>query len=251
MITIPHVETNITLACQNACIGCNHFIPMQKGERLSAEQVGRDLRDFGKVAHISRWAAIGGEPTLHPDIDAVLKAVRESGTVDIIEVWTNGARLKAMTETFWQLADEIDLTLYPGKPVDLDFVQAKCAEHGKVLRVKNGRDDFTTLLYKRTASDAEAAGIYKGCWYRTYCRVLDNGYFYRCCTSPFIPELILGLAKEADGIKVKGLTEQALSNYLNQPDTPASCYRCAGHSGSHIGWRAERDRDKWLAESMR
>jgi len=246
---IEHVETNITIACNNACVGCNHFAPMQKPTFAEPLQIERDLAAFGKVAHIQRYALIGGEPTLHKRIDDILQIAKDSGTVDLIEVWTNGCRLKDMTETFWMLVDEIDLTLYPGKPVDLDFIQRKCAEYGKSLKVKRGAADFTTLLYKRTASEYEAAGIYRSCWYRTFCRVLDNGFFYRCCTSPFIPKLILGKPEGTDGIALEGLTELNLYEYLTAIETPESCRRCAGHGGAHIGWKEQANRAKWLEES--
>lgn len=246
---IEHVETNITLACNNSCVGCNHYIPMQKGAMVKPEQIARDLAEFGKIAHIDHYALIGGEPTLHKKIDDILKVARDSGAVDFIEVWTNGARLKEMTDTFWKLTDEIDLTLYPGKDIDLEWIQRKCADTGVTLKVKDGGQDFTTLLYRRIANDAEAAGMFKGCWYKTYCRVLDNGYFYRCCTSPFVPKLILGLPEGADGLKVEGATEDELRDYLESDDTPQSCYRCAGHSGAHIGWR-ETGRNHWMEESM-
>ena len=250
MLIIEHVETNVTLACQNTCVGCNHFAPIQTAQPITVERLAHDLSALGKVARVNRWAAIGGEPTLHPQIAELLKAARESGTVDIIEVWTNGYALPRMNELFWQYVNEIDLTIYPNKAVDIDWIAAKCKECGIVLNIKHAEGDFTQLAYQRTASVDEATGMYNGCWYRTYCRVLDGGIFYRCCTSPFIPDLLLGMPKGTDGIEVDGLTEQGLMDYLNQTKTPQSCYRCAGHAGKHIGWR-EASRKEWLDESMR
>lgn len=250
MLNIDHVETNITTACNNVCVGCNHYIPMQRPVFVDPDQIRHDLAAFGKAAHIRRYALIGGEPTLHKRIDDILEIACASGVVDTVEVWTNGARIQAMSGAFWTMVDEIDLTVYPGKSVDISWIEAKCAETGTELRIKNGAADFTTLLYRRTANEAEAAEMYRTCWYRTYCRVLDNGYFYRCCTSPFIPKLILGLDDGADGLPVEGITEDALLAYLGSAETPASCARCAGNSGAHIGWR-ETSRAAWLDESMR
>ena len=93
MLIIEHVETNVTLACQNTCVGCNHFAPIQTAQPITVAQLAHDLSALGKVARVNRWAAIGGEPTLHPQIGELLKAARESGTVGIIEVWTNGYAL--------------------------------------------------------------------------------------------------------------------------------------------------------------
>ena len=250
MIVIPHVETNITLACTNRCVGCNHFAPIQPGTMADPETIRHDLDNIGKVAKIQRFALIGGEPTLHKRIDEILQIASDSETVGYIEVWTNGARLADMTETFWQCVNEIDLTLYPGKPVDVEWLRRKCTETFTVLKIKNGADDFTQLIYEDSASDSEASERYANCFYGSYCHVLDNGYFYRCCTSPFIPKLLLDLPEGTDGIPVEGITEQALVDYLNQKETPASCYRCAGHAGKHIGWR-ECSREDWLKESVK
>lgn len=250
MVIIPHVETNITLACTNRCVGCNHFVPIQPGTMADPETIRHDLDNIGKVAKIQRFALIGGEPTLHKRIDDILEIARNSPVVDCIEVWTNGARLQEMSDAFWDLIDEIDLTLYPYKNIDVEWIRNKCRESSTELNIKNGAADFTQLVYSRTADQQEASQIFDTCFYGKNCRVLDNGYFYRCCTSPFIPKLLLGLPEGTDGIPVEGITEQGLVDYLNQKETPASCYRCAGHAGKHIGWR-ECSREDWLKESVK
>lgn len=251
MITLAHVETNITTACQNTCVGCNHFIPMQKPRHMKVDAIARDLENIGRIAFIERYALIGGEPLLHPKIDEILALAKASHAIGLVEVWTNGLAIKRMSEIFWQLVDEIDLTLYPGKPVDLEWIEAKCAETFTRLVVKHAAQDFTRLAYKRHASDVEARQIHAGCWYRTYTRVLDDGVLYRCCTSPFIPKLLLGLPQGTDGLAITGETsEEELRAFLESDEVLASCYRCAGHAGEHIGWYEARGQ-LWIDESIR
>lgn len=252
---LPHLETNVTLACQLKCVGCNHFTIIRKSaERADPDQIGRDLTALGKVARTAIWAALGGEPLLHPQLVEILDTVRATGVADMIEVWSNGLLLRKQGPRFWQSFDKLVVSVYPDKLTDEDllYIYRTAKEHGRQIEFKDARGDgyFRTLLYERLATEAEARAIYQGCWYRTYCHVVDWGYFYRCCTSPFVPPLILGLPKGTDGIPLEGLTEERLAAYLHQEQPPASCYRCAGHNGPPIAWKEATSRATWLAESV-
>ena len=252
---LPHVESNVTLACQLACVGCNHYTPLRKSaERADPEQIGRDLVALGKVARTAIWAALGGEPLLHPALVEILNTVRATGTADLIEVWTNGLLLRKQGPRFWESFDKLVVSVYPDKLTDDDlrWIFRTAKEHGRQVEFKDARGAgyFRTLLYERLATEAEARAIYRGCWYRTYCHVVDWGVFYRCCTSPFVAPLILGLPKGTDGIPLDGLTEERLAAYLHQEQVPAACYRCAGHAGPPIQWKEAASRATWLAESV-
>lgn len=252
---LDHLETNVTLACQLKCVGCNHYTPLRKSsEKADPEQIGRDLTALGKVARTAIWAALGGEPLLHPQLVDILDTVRATGTADMIEVWSNGLLLRKQGPRFWRAFDKLVVSVYPDQHSDDDlrwmFRTAK--EHGRQIEFKDARGDgyFRTLLYERLATEAEARAIYQSCWYRTYCHVVDAGVFYRCCTSPFVAPLILGLPKGTDGIPLDGLTEERLATFLHQPQPPAACYRCAGHAGPPIKWKEAASRDTWLAETV-
>lgn len=251
-VKLAHLETNVTLACQNRCVGCNHFVPMQRGEMRDALRIADDLEALGRVAHSPAWAAIGGEPLLHRELVEILWVARASGIADRVEVWTNGMLLRKQRYGFWSAVDDVFVTRYPGKLTDEDvaWINARGAEAGVAVHWKNGAQDFTRLLYQEKASKSEAQARFGRCWYRTYCHVVDDGYFYRCCTGPFVGPLVLGLPQGTDGLRVAGVTADELRAYLGQEETPAGCYRCAGHDGAHIGWRESVTREGWLAMSM-
>lgn len=249
MITLSHLETNVTTACQNACVSCNHFIPIQRGGYVSPEQVKRDLTAFAKVAHTPRYALIGGEPLLHKKLLEIADIARASGIADELEVWTNGIKLAAQGDEFWQAFDRVVLTVYPNHPLDMDAIKRAADKNKTELEVKDGPRYFTRLLDRDMAHELQAARRYQACWYRTFTHVLDNGYFYRCCTSPYIPKLLLGLPEGTDGLAVKGITEEKLRAFLSESGPMKSCYRCAGHNAEHINWREERK--NWLEESAK
>ena len=249
MIRLPHLETNITTACQNCCVGCNHFIPMQKAEHLSPSVIEKDLKKLSEIVHVNRYALLGGEPLLHPKLLKILDIAKKSGIADKVEVITNGMKLKDMPPEFWQSLDYLTITLYPGKMTEEEVNNAVklCAENNVELELKPA--EFTGLMYRRPSDSDVVMRRFIHCWYKTYSFVVDNGYFYRCCTSPFIPELILGLPKETDGIALEGLTEAGLDHYINQTTSiPQSCKVCASNMGPQIGWR-ETTRENWLGDS--
>jgi organic radical activating enzyme len=253
-ILLPHLETNITIACTLRCVGCNHYVGMQSPAYVNPQQVERDLGKLRTVAHAEKYALIGGEPLMHKRIVDILRIAKGSEISDHVEVWTNGMLARRMKEDFWMMVDGLVVSLYPGKlsDADIEYIADKCADYGVALEWKDMRRSsyFTQLLYRETATPEQAHARYRQCWYKSYCHVVDNGFFYRCCTTPFVPKLILGLPEGTDGLPLDGITEEALQAFLKQDETPISCTRCAAHNGRHIEWREERDPAKWLEASM-
>lgn len=249
MIQLPHLETNITTACQNCCVGCNHFNPIQEPSFLAPEVIEKDLEKLSKIVHVKRYALLGGEPLLHPQLVKILHIAKASGIADKIEVITNGMKIRDMSPHFWKAVEFLTVSHYEGKLSndDLNFIFDKAEENGIELEIKKG--EFTGLMYKHKSDSDTAMRRFIHCWYKTYSFVMDNGYFYRCCTSPFIPELILGLPKETDGIALEGLTEAQLDHFINQTESiPQSCKVCASNTGKNIGWK-ETTREFWLEDS--
>ena len=249
-VKLSHLETNITTACTNRCIGCNHFVAIQKHTFTDPSTIARDLRVLSKIAHAKGYALLGGEPTLHPQIDEIARIAKSSNIADRVEIWTNGQTIEGMRHAAWFSFDHLVVSLYPGKQVDLEYIRSKCDEFCVTLEIKDFRHDrFTAPLSKDHASPEQAAIRYSRCWYKNNTHVVDDGYFYRCCTSPFIPSLILKIAPTADGLPLANITEQRLLDFLHQHETPKSCYRCGGHDGRKIEWGEASNYDVWMEAS--
>lgn len=257
MLRIPHLETNVTLACQLSCVACNHFVPMWRKAgvwRADPQQVHDDLSALAQIMHTDRWGALGGEPLLHPQLLDVLAAAQTSGVADKIEVWTNGILLQRQPRDFWRLFDILVLSVYEGKHDDasLEWIRRKCADEGVELVVKDERqmNNFRTLL-EPTPTDADATSAkFAGCFFRHFCRVADRGFFFTCCCAPGMPQLIQGRQFGDDGVPIKGLTERGLRAYLERTEPLGCCNICAGRDTAvPIKWREERDPDKWRQAS--
>jgi cyclic pyranopterin phosphate synthase len=257
VIHLPHLETNVTAACQNRCISCNHFVPLteQRPFMLDPAQMQRDLAIFSRFVHVGAYGMLGGEPTLHPKLPELIQIAKDSRIADRIEVWTNGQRVEKLPPAFWASPfDAMVLSRYPGKLTDaqLDEIAALCTANGKILEVKDegAYPNFTRLLKPKPTRAQET---YDACWFKTYSRVLDNGYFYRCCTTPYIPKLLLGMPEGTDGLRVdEHLTADAIVRFLNQRGAMQSCGICAGrNTPDAVGqkWVEIRDPKEWLDRS--
>lgn len=259
MMTLPHLETNITIACNNSCVACNHFVPLQRKQArasmVTPEGLLSDLTNLGRVARAAKYAFIGGEPTLHPGLRQMVDVARAVGIADELEIWTNGQTLRGNNKLngwFWWAFDRVVVSAYPGKLTDddLQWMADAANEAGVKFEVKDERKQpyFTRLLESEPTDEARTRAKYRRCWYRTYCHVLDHGAFYRCCTSPFIPEFVLG-QPNTDGIPVEGITEEALRAFLGQEEPMDSCRVCAGHGAEPVAWVEIREPVAWVEAS--
>lgn len=257
MILLPHLETDITTACQLSCVACNHHVPLWRKagpKQADPRQVELDLGHLSNFVHVDRWGALGGEPLLHRGLVEILEIVRLSRIADKIEVWTNGLLLPRMSDAFWGSFDTLVLSIYPGKhdEASLDWIQSKCADHGVEYSPRDERTNpnFRTLLEKEPTSEEDTRAKFAGCFFRHFSRVANWGYFYTCCCAPHMSTLVQGRTENPDGIRIHDLTERSLRAYLTRTDPLAACYTCAGRDTAvPIKWVEERDPNAWLAAS--
>ncbi len=256
---IPHLETDITLACQLSCVACNHHVPLyraRKGGPPSADpvQVEKDLTHLATFLHADKWGALGGEPTLHAKLVDILHIVRDSGICDEIEVWTNGLTLPKMKPEFWKAFDTLVVSIYPGKHTaeSLAWIQAKCADEGVVFspRDETRNPNFKTLFEPVPTAEAATRAKFAGCFFRHFSRVANNGYFFTCCCAPHMPGLVQERNFGDDGIAITGLTEATLTAYLLRTEPLLACYNCAGRDTAvPLVWAEEKDPSAWLKAS--
>jgi cyclic pyranopterin phosphate synthase len=245
---LPHGETNITLACQNRCVSCNHFIPLQDPWFADPSVIARDLTAAAEVMHFRVYNLVGGEPTLHPQVVEIARIVRQSGITDRVEITSNGQSCARWPDALYQAIDDLIITPYKLTGEQRALIIDKCAEFGVSLQWHPVV--FTYAAYKQPHRPEQADRLYRSCWYADNRNVIDEGYFYRCCIGRFIPELLLGLPHDADAIPLDGLTEEKLLAYLRQAETPAACLVCGANCAPQLAWREQADRGKWMEESL-
>lgn len=257
MIRIPHLETDVTTACQLSCVACNHSVPLwRKVGPMHAKpaQVEKDLFHLATLLHADRWGALGGEPLLSKSLIDILRIARASQVADKTEVWTNGLALRNQRPEFWRSFDVLVLSVYEGKLTDdqIAWIVARCTDEGIELVVKDERvwKNFKTMLEPTPTGFKETQEKFRHCFFKSFSRVADNGYFFTCCCAPHLPSLMQMRPFGTDGIPIEGLTEKALDAYLRRNDALGCCDICAGRdTAKPIEWREERDPVKWIAAS--
>lgn len=94
--SVDLVEIDITFACNLMCLNCDRSCRQAPdGDRMSVDQILRFLEETRRVGR--RWRRVrllGGEPTLHPELDQILGVLlawrdRESPDTEI-ELVSNG-----------------------------------------------------------------------------------------------------------------------------------------------------------------
>lgn len=252
-VELPHVDVMCLTACGLKCVACTNGMGIVRQEVWPYEQVKADIDTAAMVMHAEVACLLGGEPLAHPRIVDLMRHANASDLSDRVQVLTNGMRLHLMPDEFWAELDWLKISIYPGKtqPENIKLAHTKRREHGFHLDFYDvAGDPFRAVHTPEVKTPQQAQATFDGCWYKTFTRKIEQGYFFRCCTSPHISKTILGLGPDADGIKLDTLTPEALQAFLDRQTYMNACTRCHGHLGPRLGgWSEQRDRSRWLEES--
>lgn len=241
-------ESDIVSHCNNHCVGCNHWAPLRAPEYYDPQEFARDLGRLAEIATADKFGVLGGEPTLHPQLAQILRAIRLSGIAPLIEMWTNGQRLERMPDEVWQNVDSIVVNRYPGKLTD----EHVAALTDKALEMRVAFEvDTPDQFYKNHLGKARtnAAEYFAVCPYSDHCFTIRHGCLFRCPQSSAIPGLLLGLPVNTDGIALDGLTAEGLQAFLTAREPLESCSVCSRYD-KYVGWHEQPDKAKWLDESL-
>lgn len=252
MINIPSLETNIVNYCNNHCASCNHMtVFTTKPVNLEPEDLWSDLLKLAPMLHAERFVLIGGEPTLHPDLEIMMRVVKESGISDRLVMYTNGFHLLSMSSRNWEMLDELFITLYPNSESKLGVnfeanVNLKASELG--LKVTWQRlDTFYPLFTRSDRTPSDTQNTFDNCPYARMCRIIEDGYIYNCPQSTFFPDKIMGLPAKTDGLRFDVATEAQLAEHLFRQSPLRSCARCNYHGSKP--WQQSDNLQAWMKES--
>lgn len=252
---MPLIDVMVGNACELRCVACTNGIGLLPMSIFPPDQVKRDIAAAAGVLHADVAVLLGGEPLMHPHLVYLMKITRESGIADRVRVLTNGIKLHKQPDAFWAELQDLRVSVYPGKtpPENVELARTKQADLGFELSFYDvATDPFRGVHTREARSDQSAQQTWDGCWYRSNTRKLEQGYFWRCCTSPHLSKTVLGLDASVDGLALDGITEDALAEFLGRGVFMESCRRCYGNTGPVVAeWSEIRDRDSWLAGSVR
>jgi hypothetical protein len=244
-VRVDAFELHVTEHCNLRCANCCNMSPLVDERTVAladfealVEQLARSI-----VADVVK--IMGGEPTLHPDIANVIRVLRASGLGDRVRLFTNGLRLQAMPDAFWESLDELTISTYasaPVKPAILAIARERARRHDIVLNIKPV-DEFSQVLSPRYESDDARVGeTFDRCWLRHRCMVVRDRRFYTCTRAAYAGEFLAKVAHEPppapldrtdDGIAIdRPDFAEALEAYLGRDQPLAACRYCFGGDGA-------------------
>jgi MoaA/NifB/PqqE/SkfB family radical SAM enzyme len=242
-IAPPHsCEINAVDHCNIACVDCNHASPAAKRKIADPDTVFRDLSILSLYYKSPVIKIVGGEPLLHPDMPALIKAVRRSGISRYIRLVTNGILLPKMKDELWEEIDEIELSVYPQTESLLAPHMAvihQSAKRHKVMLVRYFYENFrVTFSTVGTTDSLLTHRIYTTCRLARLwgCQSVHEGYFFKCPQSIYIPNFLdkaVSYDYRENGIKITGTPDfsDKLKGYLSSREPLRACCYCLGSVG--------------------
>ena len=235
-------EINAVDHCNIACRDCNHASPGVAKAISNPAIVLSDLLLLSKNYKSYVLKIVGGEPLLHPDLLALLHAVKKSNICEYIALVTNGTLLQQMPDEIWAELDEVELSIYPENRTKLERhladIQQKAARHGVRLVLSPYRDFRITFSTIGTADTALTRLIFRNCKLANLwgCQSIHNGYFFKCPQCIYIPQILDDPHKydyRLDGLKISDSPEflSELMTYLSTQEPLKACRYCLGSSG--------------------
>jgi|ERR1043166_485082 MoaA/NifB/PqqE/SkfB family radical SAM enzyme len=131
---LTFLELELTAKCNLTCTHCY----AESGPRLPLRQ-GMSYQDWHKIILDGYTLGcravqfVGGEPTLHPDLPALVEAAHQAG-YEVIEVFTNGTVLNQnMLKVFKACNVTLAFSIYGSTPAIHDAVTTQKGSHRKTV----------------------------------------------------------------------------------------------------------------------
>ncbi len=198
-----------------------------------------DLTRLGRVYAAGHIRVMGAEPLLHPELPDLLRRLRRTGVAPRIRLCTYGRLLDWRGDGLWQLIDELEISLYPGRSItneQLDRYRDQAHRNGVALTV-NLISEFREGYAERGTNDWRTVNrIFRSCQvaHMWRCHLVQNGYIYRCPPSYFLPMIPGGAGDPTpDGLAIGSgpRFRDELKRFLESPIGPSACQRCLGTAG--------------------
>jgi hypothetical protein len=246
-VRVEAFELHAAEHCNLRCANCCNLSPLVPRRFLTVAEVESICATLAPSLHADVVKIMGGEPLLHPELPAILRALRAAGIGDRVRLFTNGLLLRSMPEAFWEALDELTISDYasaPVPPATLELARARSVAHDFVLNVKPVRE-FSQVVSPRFQVDAAAvAATYQRCWLRHRCLVVRRGRFFMCTRAAYADEFLATvdhqsppegeeLDRSGDGVPIDAPNlADRLAEYLSRTTPIGACRYCFGSDGA-------------------
>ena len=239
------IEYNLVDHCNLACRECSHLSPYLRAHALPLTTFIRDVNRLAEVYRVRRFRFVGGEPLLNREICDFVRAVRDSGVTEEIEVVSNGTLLGAISEELLQAIDSLALSLYPRSQPEaalLERTRERCDQAGVKLRIDQ-IDRFRKMQPSAPIEDPRlVADVFRSCLiaHSWGCQTFYDGQFYLCSRPIYTDSYRSRMSEPEFGLRAKdgiALHEpkllERLRCYLESQEPLVSCKLCLGTVGKY------------------
>lgn len=236
-INVPWLEIPLTEHCNLKCKGCTHHSPYLKPNFYKFEQFTKDIDALKDIYHVHALTFLGGEPLLNRRINDYIKFAKNLEIADIYRVVTNGILLFYMDDIFFDLIDDIQISLYPDAGVDRQrlesFLNEKQRKYNFNYNINN--IDYFMNIETDELTDKEAQINFQHCFRRRVGHLLYNGYYYKCMRPLSTQQYLFNKCSIAnppnfrveDGVEVNDLNlYMRLKEYISCKQKLLSCHYC-------------------------
>lgn len=144
--SIEYLRISVTDRCNFRCLYCMPLEGLEwlpKADILSYEEIARVVTQLAPLG-LRRLRITGGEPTLRPDLEALIRMLRAIPEIEDISLSTNGVKLPALAETFARAGlDRVNMSVDSLRP-------------DRIKAISRRNTDFDPIA---AAVAAEAAGL--------------------------------------------------------------------------------------------
>lgn len=177
---------------------------------------------------------------LHPDLGALVQAIRRSRISKHVQLLTNGNLLPGVGDNILKLFDHIEVSVYPSAKLNTEYLsrlRAMC-EAGKIeINMKYYENFRATFALRGTFDDQLIGRIYNTCKlvHEWDCHIIQRGYFYKCPQAIAMTKMPLTarIPWGEDGVKIRRESGfyRELAAYLGSASPLKACRYCLGVVG--------------------
>ena len=179
---LHYLEMHLATHCNIRCKGCSQFSPVADMWFADISIHERDMKKLNELfSNIETIRLVGGEPLLHPEIEAFLVITRKYFKKANICIATNGTLLNSMSNSFWETCRvnhiKINWSMYPPYFNFKNKIVQNVESNGVIISAKKV-EKFRSILNLRGDSDREKA--FRFCRALYFAPFLRDGKIYLC-----------------------------------------------------------------------
>jgi len=234
------------------CKGCGHYSNLCKPFFLDLATFERDMAAITVRLRVEQVYLLGGEPLLHPELPAFIRAARAHLPHTRLYVVTNGVLVTKQGEEFWRaLAETGTILLCDSYPIGLpvEEIDALGAKYGVKVEWTDPRAEFFKVPLDLEGTQ-DPADSFKRCSGINNCPLVKDGRIYPCAVIPYADAFkdrfdVESLhVSEADSISILDREGTEILDFLLKP--VPYCRYCDWDAFELYPWgRTERRIEEW------